>query len=1565
MPGIDDARDRIEAADRALEERTAEIGAATVRVVEQQRLVERLRRVGDEDERAKAERDLELEEAAQGEARAALLEARAAARVERVALVDALDEPEELLRLLASSRPVALLPIQLQARYARSEAGALELRVRIYPGELHDDRHEPELTDDERTWGEDFWSKVWAAGTDRALAVQAWTGLCRRFGPPRAAWVATALEPLNDPPGAPQFPAAPRRAAAWTRAAQTRVLPDRFVAIGYRDGGRVFAEWGAPVADPLITGPSPLDSTPDPTADDVLDAPGMSWMIDFDDAVAVGMGLRVALADDGALERLVVLGVRGTLTPTASSERLATLLAAHRFTDGVELLPQGTPTNNTADGQAGFASRDVDLAAAFGREFDDPDWDAGDGTDGDLLARALGVDAAVLRRVAGGAEPGECDAAAMNAALWPAGWGYFLREMMAETFPDRGAIAQGRRHFVEWVRARGPLPVLRVGRQPYGVLPVTSLDRWAPAPGDGEPIDSALVGFLRDLREIWRESLGAVPRIGAGRDPEAALAAVLGSDATSSAYAARGYFGGDYLASLWWFWAGGAWNWAGPLLGGSWPDWWATWWEMQQRGAGAFLARLGRDWSPRLADGAFEPAALELEGPLVQPGALSATDPLADNYISFLLHASHEQIRDESYFGGAPPRALMYLVLRHSLLLAFGDAGLRVAEAIGWEEEGIRPRGAGEPELLEIDPALRTQTVWQVLAIDAGEGTSIGTLLDAAYRGERVGGIVAGPSVGAGAPQLQELRELRAALRALEDRPTRALERVFRETLDLSTHRLDAWISSFATKRLHELPGDGVHLGAYGWLEDLAPRAPGQPVEAPAGEEGSPIELDPANAGFVHAPSIGHAATAAVLRSGQLTHAGSDGVLAVDLSSARVRLAQWLLDGVRQGQPLAALLGYRFERELHAAQLDQYVLGFRLRAPFSVDKARADQGSTEAVAAANVVDGLRLVDLYRSNSLDFGASGMPPRTGADRDAVVARLEDLVGALDAVGDAVTAESVYQVVQGNHLRAGATLDAVARGEVPPPELEVARTPRSGVGATHRLAVRFSGDATPPAGWTATVRALAEPHLNRWAAFLLGDPAATHCEVEYRYETAAGAQQRRRAVALSELDLSALDVVFAALPAEQEQRSEIEQRVVLRALTNRPAGVPADAEVSVSLDPAARPAGSEASVAEVLELGRAARELFAAGRALEVRDLVLPEEGQAAVATLDTAELSGRADAVSDALDDTLAALPDAAATAATIAPAQVRAGLLDAAGLGVQGAVPLVATGAGAQEREILFVQGRSVAVELERRQAAVAAATTAFNDPLRPPPTPAEEVAYHLTRIREVLGAGFPVLPRFTPAAAQTAELERTFADGDALQDGDPFAAVTWLERAARVRAGVRRLESVLLYGAATGRRRIELSVGQLPYEPGDRWIGLPLAAGSAPRAGRLSLVVHEPEPIESGDPLAGLFVDDWVEVFPAGSHTTAVSFHFDAAGAEPPQAMLLAVPPDPQQTEWTLDTLEAIVLETLELAKLRMVDPDALVAAGQFLPALYFARNADGDTVATDFTRAAAPEVSG
>ena len=60
-------------------------------------------------------------------------------------------------------------------------------------------------------------------------------------------------------------------------------------------------------------------------------------------------------------------------------------------------------------------------------------------------------------------------------------------------------------------------------------------------------------------------------------------------------------------------------------------------------------------------------------------------------------------------------------------------------------------------------------------------------------------------------------------------------------------------------------------------------------------------------------PRSPHARTAAVLRSGYLANAtsASPDPMAVNLSSGRVRAALPLLEGIRNGQNIGALLGYQ------------------------------------------------------------------------------------------------------------------------------------------------------------------------------------------------------------------------------------------------------------------------------------------------------------------------------------------------------------------------------------------------------------------------------------------------------------------------------------------------------------------------------------------------------------------------------------------------------------------------------------------------------------------------------
>ena len=224
------------------------------------------------------------------------------------------------------------------------------------------------------------------------------------------------------------------------------------------------------------------------------------------------------------------------------------------------------------------------------------------------------------------------------------------------------------------------------------------------------------------------------------------------------------------------------------------------------------------------------------------------------------------------------------------------------------------------------------------------------------------------------------------------------------------------------------------------------------------------------------------------------------------------------------------------------------------------------------------------------------------------------------------------------------------------------------------------------------------------------------------------------------------------------------------------------------------------------------------------------------------------------------------------------------------LGVAGAFPRSVAGSGVAEAAELLTQRTAVAARVRSRlaqagdDASVAAAVAAASEE--------EAEALAATRIRAVLGKGFPVLPFFT--APNAPALVASFAKSDGLQGGDLFAAAAWLERAAKVqpRAGTF-LRAVQLAEALSDETSPGPPGGPAPWRDGDIWAALPQPAAEAPRDGRLSLVAQLFGPLEFDSPLHGLVLEEFAEVIPRERQTTGVSFHFDAPGSRAPQAMLL------------------------------------------------------------------------
>ena len=477
--------------------------------------------------------------------------------------------------------------------------------------------------------------------------------------------------------------------------------------------------------------------------------------------------------------------------------------------------------------------------------------------------------------------------------------------------------------------------------------------------------------------------------------------------------------------------------------------------------------------------------------------------------------------------------------------------------------------------------------------------------------------------------EARHLDEQLAALDLLGDASTARLERALAEHLDLCSYRLDAWLLGLVRLQLEtmrEQGGEGSYLGAYGWLEDLRPKTGAlEPVDLPAdlaadfdrpGE--APLVRDPANGGFIHAPSLDHATTAAILRSGYLANAtpGGLGPLAINLSSRRVRTALNLLDGIRSGQSLGSLLGYRLERGLHdrhgAIEIDRFIYALRGAFPLASGKigstAVPDDTAIELVEARNVVDGLRLVEHVRAGGqaqYPFGRPGLPAAGAPERAAIDAEVAALVDLYDALADLALAEGVHQATRGNYDRAAGTLAAYTRGHFPP-EPDVVRTPNAGIGLTHRVGLHVDPTATAPAN--ATPRAAGEPATNAWLASVLPALSDVFCLVEWSDPVDVSAQSTR--VTLAELGLQPIDVIHLAHTDDDQQMTELDDRIVRRAISK--AAPRPDAELAIRY--LVREQG-RVSLFELAPLIRALRSILLRSRPLRATDVALHNEASAA--------------------------------------------------------------------------------------------------------------------------------------------------------------------------------------------------------------------------------------------------------------------------------------------------------------------------------------------------------------
>ena len=740
--------------------------------------------------------------------------------------------------------------------------------------------------------------------------------------------------------------------------------------LGYAGGQRVVTAASAIVPDPLQVGPSPTNATPTVVNGKASLDPGVAWLSDFDAALAAGMALRVPLAAPQAskgFDRLVVLGVKSTITAAEGATRLQAALDAHHYTSGLSFPAPGAPTNATEEerppGGAEGGGR-----AELGNRARRPAG-AGSGLRRRPHRRGAGIAGGHFDHVAGAERDTDTEASWMNTLLWPATFGYLFWQLAQPLLTDAQREA-AREHFRDHVRARGPLPALRVGNQPYGVLPACSLDRWQ-AVYDDATAARRRAGGARPAGDLAELAVN-VPRAGAG-DPDAALLGILGMSPNTAVAHARTSASREYAVNTAWFFGLDT-----EMI---------AWDTIAARVNAQLAAALGRGAPPtQLAELGVDPSrSTALSGPwVVDPERPQMTAP-ADYLRKVADFLPVQQLWQVHSLIDGDPIPLLAVLARHAVLREYAEAAARKLKLTGAAR--LDRVFVGIPTPTRPGPRLAQQPG------QAEEPAADHARPPAARRQpRRRRAPPAGP---------------RGCTSARGRRPGRGSSCCCARRSGCrpggwtpGSHRSPPSASATCARRARPVCTSAPTAGSRTSAPMPASSRPGRRADEP---RRLALWRSSANKGYMHAPSLNHAdhRVAAAQRLPLARGAGRGDAVAVDLTSERVREAAWLLDAVREGQPLGALLGYRLERALHerhsGLNLDACIAPLRALEPIMAGKLTPRGGQpVEAVAAANVVDGLRLLRRWQpaapgSRSV---SDGLPVAGSAEAKAIEAELAAL-------------------------------------------------------------------------------------------------------------------------------------------------------------------------------------------------------------------------------------------------------------------------------------------------------------------------------------------------------------------------------------------------------------------------------------------------------------------------------------------------------------------------------------------------------------------------------------------
>lgn len=1560
----------------------------------------------------------------------------------------ATETPQSLFNNLDANVPVLLLPVRLETAFIDTTEKK-ELWLRIYPDDIAVQQHETVLSEKEFEQGKFYWQLFFESEKNPTESENhkkaAWENIRSLFGPNRSAWVAKQTVPVNWANRAAltkkeelQFPEVQfLKPDEWTKAPTTSILPDKFIVSIFKGETKVHEQVGNFVPDTLFLGQDPFQGAEafTKTESGIEFGKDFSWMANFEEAIAVGMAMKIELKDEFYLnpakrliDKIVVLGVLLSKDGTESASSLDDLLENHRYTEGLAIIPQGTPTNNTEEAAAGYIPNEDPQPKGYyeipevGSLQKDPFCDA------NRLVSSLNINSSTLEGIAHDTSTDHLEAVTMNSALFPATIGYYFDTLMENYVLDK-FIPLLSNFFENYVTGAGPLPAIRVGDQPYGILVSSDFPNFKSA--DSEPDQQILTDeihrILRFFSAHWAAQSQKVLYVGQETDQSGkplnsddVFLNVVGLAPSSTSFERRT----GYLNDL-------------PMFQTEQPE--IQRFKSEAASHQTLISNQFREFSgggsagnPMFSSMFFRhenrvhiPEKNLIDGLTQDSESLLLPDiaEIGKNYLQWLSEiTSVETLEKQDLSGGKAPNFLLYLLARHSLLLELRKAALNLWPA---KKDNAIHRGTFDRTYLNyggfFSKAQRDLTIWEILHAELAKVglTSKDPLI------KSLGDFLLNDPEGPG----NAINQLKNAIVTISKLPTARLERLLTGHLDCLTYRLDAWQTGLFFKKLdgrrkdQAAPVKGTYLGAYGYVENLMPT-----VKQAVSQDSLPDNLKPAdgtsvfktkdNAGLIQAPSLDHAAAAALLMTGYRNHATPQdpGAFAVNISSSRTRKATQILQGIRNDQSLEALLGYQFERSCHERtlknqNLNQFILAFRNKYPIEnqYDEQEGESDDTESFRKVPpvVVNGLTLsLEKNRTIFADIMRPVVSALNASEFnnlfDAVVDEVENLNNTLDAVKDLLMSETVFQAAAGNTARTGAVLEALREGSLPP-EPGILKTPRrSRFSFNQLIAIHFPQTESSFNPWGSEIplspRSQFEPGLNSWIAELIGQPQSIVCEVNH---TNSDTDVVAPMLFINLLDLKIQPVDFFMMVSKEIQGgiSDLEKRIIQHYRLK----VQTALQDSITVDLEAKNRTSEQhSFANIITLLKAFHTTFAQARAIHAADYSPYVKGKtpqtenphgyppdelenritacnqllaSSIATLDSVVPND--EAKSDQNPDTLNVLfkqwetaglqddrfdkfivSDSAAKLITDTRASLSC-------FDIPGALPDSIIISSPEDRANFLASTariwRSAHGLLESSNTELA--KTRSLEKL-------EDKIDSLSKLAKLLlGGNFPVMPTFTHQNAD--EIKSSITNQDQLLkyfssvSGLPAAIVpeNWFQSVAAVREKTNRWELARSLAEIQSSTDLGIHVIQLPFRPFDSWLAVEFP--QADENGKpfsittdtISCSVFGKDAGSTNGLQSGLLIDEWSETIPVDTETTGIAFHYNQPDVVPPQALLLAISPS-NTPNWSWDALLSTVTDTFKRSKMRAVEPlhfENNAVIRHFLPGVIAPVNITGNNISLDF----------